>query len=300
MIRKAMYYEKQGNKIRCHLCPHYCLLKDNQTGICNVRRVLKDENGALELYSLNYGEITSMAIDPIEKKPLYNFYPNTQILSVGSFGCNFKCSFCQNYRIAQNRTLSEFCTSESLIEILSQYPQSIGLAFTYNEPSIWYEYVYDTAKLLKEKLPNKKVVLVTNGYINEDPLRNLLKYVDAVNIDLKGDNNFYKELCAGNADEVKETIRISYEMGCHVEVTTLLIGGKNTNENQLLEIGEYLSSIDKNIMLHLSRYFPNYKLNLPPTSLEELKNSYKLLKKILNNVEVGNVNNRERLLLELD
>lgn len=300
MNKKAMFYEKENNKIRCLLCPHFCLLKENQTGICNVRKVLKDENGLLELYSLNYGEITSIAVDPIEKKPLYHFYPNTQILSVGSFGCNFKCSFCQNYSIAHNKAHSEFCTSESLIDILSQYPQSIGLAFTYNEPAIWYEYVYDTAKLLKENMPNKKVVLVTNGYINEGPLRNLLKYVDAINIDLKGDNNFYKELCAGSAYEVKETIKIAYETGCHIEVTTLLIGGKNTNENQLLEIGNFLSSIDKDLTLHISRYFPQYKLNLPPTSLKELKRAYKLLKEILPNVEIGNVSYEEKVLLNRD
>lgn len=299
MNKRAMFYKYEEDKIRCELCPHYCLLKENQTGICNVRKALKNyESDILELYSLNYGEITSIALDPIEKKPLYHFYPNTQILSVGSFGCNLKCSFCQNHSIAHNKPKSEYCSCEELINILKKNPQSIGIAFTYNEPTIWYEYVYETAKFLKKSMPDKKVVLVTNGYINEEPLRELLKYVDALNVDLKGDNDFYNKLCAGSVDEVKRTIKIANEMGCHVEVTTLLIGGKNTNENQLIEIGKFLSEVNKDITMHITRYFPNYKLDLPPTSFEELKYAYKLLKDMLTNVEVGNISYEEKKLIE--
>lgn len=294
MNKEAMFYEKIDNYINCNLCPHRCSnLKEGQKGVCGVREVKKDDDGTLKLYSINYGEITSLSLDPIEKKPLYNFYPGSNILSIGSFGCNFKCSFCQNYAISQNRPESNYVPPEEMAHISLEVENNLGLAFTYNEPSIWYEYVYDVCKKIKALNNNHKTVLVTNGFICEKPLRKLLPYVDALNIDLKGNDEYYKKLCFGALKDVENTIKIAWEMGCHVEVTTLLIPNENTDDITLRELGEFLGSIDKNITLHLSRYFPRYKMDSPETSLYDIKKAYNFLKKYLNNIYLGNLTQEE-------
>lgn len=294
MDKEAMFYEKIDNYINCKLCPHRCSkLKEGQRGACGVREVKKDDDGSLKLYSINYGEITSISMDPIEKKPLYNFYPGSNILSIGSFGCNFKCSFCQNYAISQNRPQSNYVPPEEMANISLEINNNLGLAFTYNEPSIWYEYVYDVCKAIKEINKDHKTVLVTNGFICEEPLIKLLPYVDALNIDLKGNDKYYKKLCFGALKDVENTIKIASEMGCHVEVTTLLIPNENTDDITLRELGEFLGSVDKNITLHLSRYFPRYKMDTPETSLYDMKNAYEFLSKYLNNIYLGNLTAEE-------
>lgn len=294
MNKEAMFYEKFDDYINCNLCPHRCSnLKEGQKGICGVREVKKDADGSLKLYSINYGEITSIALDPIEKKPLYNFYPNSNILSIGSFGCNFKCSFCQNYAISQNRPESKYISPQEMANISIETLTNLGIAFTYNEPTIWYEYVYDVCKAIKTLDIDHKTVLVTNGFICEKPLKGLLPYVDALNIDLKGNNEYYKKLCFGALKDVENSIRIASEMGCHVEVTTLLIPNKNTDDITLKELGEFLSSINKNIPLHLSRYFPRYKMNSPMTPIDDMKNAYKYLSNYLNNIYLGNLTQEE-------
>lgn len=294
MDKEAMFYEKIDNYINCKLCPHRCSkLKEGQRGACGVREVKKDDDGSLKLYSINYGEITSISMDPIEKKPLYNFYPGSNILSIGSFGCNFKCSFCQNYAISQNRPQSNYVPPEEMANISLEINNNLGLAFTYNEPSIWYEYVYDVCKAIKEINKDHKTVLVTNGFISEEPLRKLLPYVDALNIDLKGNDKYYKKLCFGALKDVENTIKIASEIGCHVEVTTLLIPNENTDDITLRELGEFLGSVDKNITLHLSRYFPRYKMDTPETSLYDMKNAYEFLSKYLNNIYLGNLTAEE-------
>lgn len=293
MNKEALYYKEENGKIRCVLCPHYCLIKEGGLGICNVRRAERNETKDLKLVTLNYGKVTSISMDPIEKKPLYNFYPGSQILSVGSFGCNFKCSFCQNYSISQYEGESKFIPPQEMVMISMEIPNNIGLAFTYNEPSIWYEYVLDVAKTIKEMNPQHKTVLVTNGYINEAPLRELLPYIDALNIDLKGSEEYYKKLCFGSLKEVQNTIRICYEMHKHIEVTTLLVPGENTDEETLMNLGKFLASVDRNIPLHISRYFPRYKMMREQTSLEEIKKSYAILKEYLFNVYLGNLSQEE-------
>jgi pyruvate formate lyase activating enzyme len=281
---KAKYYEKLNDKIHCYLCPHNCVIENGHVGKCNVRL---HEDG--ELFNLNYGEITSMSLDPIEKKPLYYFRPNTYILSAGSFGCNFTCSFCQNYNISQHRPESEYMPKEQLVETVLNVKDNIGIAFTYNEPSIWYEYVYDCAKLLKERDESKAVVLVTNGYISEEPLKDLLPYVDAMNIDLKSFNNrYYRDICGGNLGPVLKTIELSAK-ACHVEVTTLLVSGENDSLEEVEEIAKFLGNIDKNIPLHLSRYFPRYKMDNPPTDIEFMFKAESTAKKYLNRVGLGNI-----------
>lgn len=293
MSKEALYYKEENNKIRCSLCPHNCLISEGHKGVCIARETMRDKDGNLKLYSLNYGEVTSMSLDPIEKKPLFHFYPGTQILSIGSFGCNFKCSFCQNYNISQYKAESKFVSPEDMAKISLDIEDNIGLAFTYNEPSIWYEYVLDVSKKIKELNPNHKTVLVTNGYINEKPLRELLPYIDALNMDLKGNKEYYKKLCFGTLEEVERTIKVAFEMGKHIEVTTLLLPDENTDNKTLEDIGEFLSSIDKSIPLHVSRYFPTYKMDKAQTSLEEMKNGYKMLNKYLDNVYLGNLTQDE-------
>lgn len=279
-----MYYEKINYKIHCFLCPHHCVIEEGNLGKCNVRI---HKNG--ELYTINYGEITSASLDPIEKKPLYYFKPHSQIFSIGSFGCNFSCDFCQNYSISQYKSKSDYVSKENLVKTAVNMKDNIGIAFTYNEPSILYEYVLDTSKLLKEKAPDKSVVLVTNGYINQEPLKNLLPYVDAMNIDLKSySDKFYKNICGGNLKPVLETIETAAK-SCHIEITTLLVSGENDNLDEIEEIAKFLSSINRDIPLHLTRYFPRYKLNNPATNIDFMKKAQDTAKKYLNKVLLGNI-----------
>lgn len=287
--KEAMFYEKLDNqRVHCCLCPHNCNVPPDGRGICGVR---KNIDGIL--YSLNYGEISSIGVDPVEKKPLNRFHPGTYILSVGSVGCNLKCPFCQNHSIARVKPEELHTCHASGDEIVEKAVSlkgqgNIGIAFTYNEPSIWYEFVYETAKKAKEKgLLN---VLVTNGYIGEEPLRLLLPYIDAMNIDLKAYNDkFYRELVKGGLKEVKETIRRSAEH-CHIEITTLVIPGWNDSIEEMEEMTKWLASLSPDIPLHLSRYFPKYQMtDRPPTPLNSLTELKRTAERHLKYVYLGNV-----------
>ncbi len=279
-----MYYQEQDDKIKCLLCPHNCILKPGQSGICTVRT---NNDGVLQ--TINYGEITAVGLDPIEKKPLFHFYPGKNILSVGTFGCNFTCDFCQNYSIAQYKSKSEYLSSEDLIQNCIEAENNIGIAFTYNEPSIWYEYIYDTAKMLKENHPEFKVVLVTNGFIEPEPLKQLLPYIDAMNIDLKAfSQDYYRKVCGGDLAPVLRTIELAANH-CHVEVTTLLVTDLNDSKEEVAEIAKFLGKINKDIPLHLSRYFPTYKMNQPPTDIGLMEECKKEAQKYLNYVYLGNI-----------
>lgn len=281
---RARFYEKLNDKLHCYLCPHNCIIENGHHGKCKVRI---HEDG--ELFSINYGEITSLSLDPIEKKPLHYFRPHTEILSAGSFGCNFTCSFCQNYNISQHQPHAEYVSPEQLSASALALNNNIGIAFTYNEPSIWYEYVYDAAKLLKETDESKSVVLVTNGYISKEPLKKLLPYVDAMNIDLKAfSTRYYDEICGGSLRPVLDTIELASK-NCHVEITTLLVSGENDNIKEVEEIAKFLSNIDKNIPLHLSRYFPRYKLDNPPTDIDFMYNAKEIAENHLYRVSLGNI-----------
>lgn len=281
-MKEAMYYEKRDNKyVSCKLCPHYCTIADGDLGKCRVR---KNEDGVL--YAMNYGKITSYAYDPIEKKPLYHFYPGSNIFSIGSFGCNLACDFCQNWEIVYDDSRAREIPDEEIIR-LAKERDSIGLAFTYNEPSIWYEYILDlTKKTQAEKI---KMVMVTNGYINEEPLKELLPHIDAMNIDLKSmDDSFYKSICKGTLDPVLNTIKLAAK-STHVEITTLIIGGENSDIDEIETLAKTIADIDRRIPLHLSRYFPAYKMKVPPTNVETLMRAKRICKKYLENVYVGNL-----------
>lgn len=255
----------------CNLCPHNCKIKENQYGLCMAR-----SNKEGKIISMNYGLLTSIALDPIEKKPLYRFYPGSKILSVGSFGCNFRCSFCQNYEISMakmNQVQSNYVSPEELIQIAKELiPEgNIGMAFTYNEPLIGYEYVLECAKLSRTE--GLKVVLVTNGYINEEPFLELLQYVDALNIDLKAFNeDFYKKI-GGDLENVKHSIELAAQNN-HVEVTTLVVPGENDSEEEIRSLSYWLSNVRPDIPLHLTRFFPRY--HMKEKSATDVKQIYTL------------------------
>jgi pyruvate formate lyase activating enzyme len=284
-MKKAQYYKlNSSNKVLCQLCPHYCTIPEDKSGICRTRI-----NQSGTLYSENYGKVASIAIDPIEKKPLYHFKPGSKILSIGSYGCNMRCSFCQNYSLSQAKVQTRYLEPENIIDLMTQFPDNIGIAFTYNEPLMWYEYILNVSKKIKEVNPEYAVVIVTNGYINPEPLREILPYIDAMNIDLKTINNqTYQRLCKGKLDTVLQTIETSLKH-CHVEVTSLIITGENDSESEIEELAIYLGKINKNIPLHLSRYFPNYKMNNPPTPVNILIQAKEIAEKYLNYVYVGNL-----------
>jgi pyruvate formate lyase activating enzyme len=279
---EAMYYEKRDDKIvKCKLCPHGCIIRDGDMGVCRVR-----ENSGGTLISLNYGKIASFAYDPIEKKPLYHFYPGSKILSIGTYGCNLKCDFCQNWEISQKKSMTMELEDEDIL-LMAKSRGSIGIAYTYNEPSISYEYVLHLCKLVKSR--GLKNVLVTNGYINEEPLKELLPYVDAMNIDLKSiEDGFYRRICKGKLEPVMNTIKMAAKQ-VHVEITNLIIDGLNSSEDQIDRLAKWISKIDDNIPLHLTKYFPAYRMNLPPTSYDTLMRAKKTAEKHLKYVYVGNV-----------
>ena len=272
-------------KVKCGVCPRGCELSENQTGFCRARSC---KNGII--VSDSYGRLTSMALDPIEKKPLRRFYPGSYILSVGSFGCNLRCSFCQNYRISMcgEEAGTEYVNPEKLVEksVSLAAEGNIGIAFTYNEPLIGIEYVMDCAKLAKEN--GQKIVLVTNGYINEQPLAELLPFVDAMNIDLKAFNeDFYKGI-GGDLKSVKRAIEQSAKK-CHVELTTLIIPGENDSEEEMENMSLWISGINKEIPLHVSRFFPQYRmLDREPTAVSKVYSLAQIARKHLDYVYEGN------------
>ena len=244
-------------KLFCDLCFHHCGLDEGQTGLCRARG-----RRDVRIVSLNYGKLNSLALDPIEKKPLRRFHPGSRILSVGSFGCNLRCPFCQNHVISmaaegelQTVAMSPERLAAKAAELVPQ--GNIGVAYTYNEPLIGYEYVRDCAGLVHERgLVN---VLVTNGTIEEAPWRALLPLIDAANIDLKGFKAGWYGRLGGDLEAVKRSIVLAAEQ-CHVEVTTLLIPGENDSVEEIRELARWLASVDPNIPLHLSRFFPRYHM----------------------------------------
>jgi len=273
-------------RIKCEICPHHCEIAEGHTGLCRAR---SNQNG--RIVCANYGKITSIALDPIEKKPLYRFMPGGWILSVGSYGCNLRCPFCQNCEIsmASDKTIDTLpVTPEALVQkaVDTTAKGNIGLAYTYNEPLIGYEFVYDCAKLIRKN--GLKNVLVTNGYICEEPLIKLLPFIDAMNIDLKAFTDaFYKKI-SGDLDTVKRTIELSAKT-CHVEVTTLIIPGENDSEEEIASLSEWLSSISDEIPLHISRFFPRYQyLDRQPTSVEKVYRLAEVARRNLKYVYTGN------------
>lgn len=254
--------------VKCGLCFHHCELAEGQAGFCRAR-ICRD--GAV--VPLNYGKITSLTLDPIEKKPLRRFRPRSLILSVGSFGCNLRCPFCQNHEISmagdgtiQTVNVSPEQLANKAAELIPR--GNIGAAYTYNEPLVGYEYVRDCAAAVHDR--GMVNVLVSNGTIEEQPWRELLPYLDAANIDLKGFTSEWYRRLGGDLDTVKHSIALAAER-CHVEVTTLLVPGENDSVEEVRALAQWLASVSPDIPLHLSRFFPRYQMqDRPPTSVERV------------------------------
>ncbi|MDW7671369.1 MAG: AmmeMemoRadiSam system radical SAM enzyme [Bacillota bacterium] len=276
----AQFATQEGKSIRCGLCPHQCLLDPGKTGICRVRRY--DEEG---LVSLNYGKISAIQLDPVEKKPLARFMPGTRTYSIGSYGCNLRCPYCQNYHIAMEYPKTRTLSPEQVIEqaLASGVP---SISYTYNEPIVFYEFVHHTAALAKKSgLSN---ILVTNGYICQEPLKKLLPLMDAMNIDLKAfSDETYRKICGGKLQPVLETIRTAHER-CHVEITTLLVTNMHTLQ-ELNDMINWIAALSTEIPLHISRYFPGYHYNEPPTPVGFINDIYQMAAQSLKYVYKGNI-----------
>jgi len=277
---------KTGDKIECRLCPHFCKLAAGKTGICGAR---KNSGETVEL--LTYGVISGYALDPIEKKPLYHFYPGTNILSIGSYGCNMRCDFCQNYNISQ-RILAGFTNKiepEKIISNALSALHNIGIAFTYNEPVIWFEFIRDVAH--KAKKNGLRTVMVSNGYVNKEPLDEIISFTDAFNIDLKAFNNdFYRKLTGADIEPVKNSLKQIARSGKHLEITTLIIPGQNDDEKEMIMETEWIAGeLGKDIPFHLSRYFPMFRREDPATPHDVLMRLFNAASKNLNYVYVGNM-----------
>ncbi|MDD4107521.1 MAG: AmmeMemoRadiSam system radical SAM enzyme [Prolixibacteraceae bacterium] len=293
-MHEALFYEKlEHDEVRCVLCPRMCHLKPGKTGNCKVR-----VNMDGRLITLVYNKVSAIGIDPVEKKPLYHFYPGRKILSIGEVGCNFHCSFCQNYQTSQCSAedfsgFHEF-DSEDIVNEAVKVVNNIGIAYTYNEPFTFYEFMLEIA--IAAKSAGLKNVIVSNGYINPEPLQKILPYIDAFNIDLKAfDNDFYRRQTGGKLQPVLETLKIISDSGKHLEITNLVIPELNDDPVQFGAMVQWIGeNAGSNVPLHLSRYFPQYKLNLPPTPEKKLKQLYNLAKSYLNHVYLGNVSDEQR------
>ncbi len=281
-MREAMFYHtfSDDGTLTCLLCPHRCHLVPGFSGKCRVRKNIDGR-----LMSMNYAELTAINLDPIEKKPLFRFMSGTKTLSIGSYGCNFSCSYCQNYSISMGEPVTRSVGPERIIEEATELNVP-SISYTYNEPVVYYEYVLETAKQAKKKgLAN---IMVTNGYIEDEPLVTLLPYMDAMNIDLKAfRQDAYRRFCGGDLEPVLNTIERAYQQ-CHIEITTLLVTDMH-EKDELENMFRWIAGISPDIPLHLSRYFPSYKHQAPATPkawLTEVKNC---ADQYLNYVYLGNI-----------
>jgi pyruvate formate lyase activating enzyme len=290
-MREAMFYEKTGGPaVRCFLCAHRCVIGEGKRGICAVR-----ENRASTLYSLVYGKIIAMNVDPIEKKPLYHFLPGSLSYSIATVGCNFRCEHCQNYEISQwprERPDVDIpgtdMTPEAVVSAAAQRGCK-SIAYTYTEPTIFLEFCLDCAVLARKN--GIRNVFVSNGFMTPESACAIAPYLDANNIDLKGDEKFYRDICHARAAPVRETIKLMKEKGVWVEVTTLVIPGHNDSEEVLRDIVRFIRSVDPCIPWHVSQFYPTYRLlDAPPTPVDTLKRARQIgLEEGLRHVYMGNV-----------
>lgn len=296
VMKEAMFYRKlagkgdKGKNVKCELCPRFCVIADGKTGFCRTR---KNEKG--KLYSLVYGRPVSVAIDPIEKKPLFHFAPGTKCLSIASAGCNLRCKFCQNYTISQEYGKIEDTGTREMspeeVVALAKRNNVDGMSYTYTEPTVFYEYALDIMKLAKkEGLYN---TWVSNGYTNPGPIRTMAKYLDAVNVDLKGNDEFYRKVCGGvGINPVFEALKAYVKNGVWVEVTNLIIPGYNDSEKEIAKLVEWVrDNLGNRVPLHFSAFYPQYKLkNAPATPAATLEKAVKIARdKGVKWVYAGNV-----------
>jgi pyruvate formate lyase activating enzyme len=276
MIKEASFWIKKNDMVQCKLCNHNCNISNGKNGVCGVR---KNDNG--KLLSLIYSSVSSLAVDPIEKKPLYHFYPGTNAFSIGTVGCNFKCSHCQNYSISTANSDYSDIKDISPYQVV-EYAKNFnckGVSYTYNEPTIWYEFTYDSSKLVKKA--GLYTCYVTNGYISEDPLKEISSYLDAMNIDVKAFNNdFYKNICKAKLEPVLDTCIIAKELGIHIELTYLVIPGLNDSIREIKKFFDWIiNKLGINTPIHFSRFHPDYNMtNISMTPIETLLKIYDISK----------------------
>jgi len=287
-MKEARYYTRLENQaVLCRLCPHGCRIEDGRRGICGVRI-----NKAGMLICETYNRICSGNIDPIEKKPLYHFFPGKNIFSIGSIGCNFSCAFCQNYEISQARidTFQQLKTylPEDIASLAQKTRNNIGVAYTYNEPTVWFEYMLDCCRQVHEK--GMKNVMVTNGFINPEPLAELLPVMDAFNVDLKAfHDDFYRKHSKGSLQPVLDTIKTIAKSGKHLEITNLVIPTLNDDPHIFSQMCKWIADeTGKTTSLHISRYFPKHEMTLPATPPQILEKLYDIAEKHLTYVYLGN------------
>jgi pyruvate formate lyase activating enzyme len=291
-MKEAKFYEARGDTVYCQLCPNQCILNNNMTGVCRVR---KNINGTL--YTLVYGQVCAAHNDPIEKKPLFHFLPGTRAFSIATVGCNMRCLNCQNWSISQ-ASPGDVETQHMLpgeVVQQAQLSNSKIIAYTYTEPTIFYEFMYDTAKKAHEE--GLKNIVVSNGYVNEKPLRELSKVIDAANIDLKGfDKDVLMKLTGGNLTDIKRSLKIYKEEGVWLEITNLIVPSYTDDLKKIEEMCEWVKkNLGEGVPIHFSRFHPQYKLtNLPPTPVKTLERAQEIaLKKGLKYVYIGNVPGNE-------
>ncbi len=282
--KEALFWSTSGKDVQCLLCPHKCIIEEDGTGLCKVRKHVPGKG----LFSLSYGLFSSISVDPVEKKPLYHWHPGSKILSLGSVGCNMTCPFCQNWPIATwDRDLKLFSQNIDQIIELAKTHGLESIAFTYNEPLVGFEFLMDAATKIKDA--NLNVVIVSNGLINKQPLSLLSPYLDAANIDLKVfTEECYKKL-GGNLETVKESILLLVEEGIHLEITHLIVPGINDDLESFQSMVRWIRSISGDMILHLTRYFPNYLWNETPTSLNLMEEFEGIARSQLNFVYLGNI-----------
>jgi pyruvate formate lyase activating enzyme len=279
MKKEASFWKKiQGTKVQCSLCSHNCKISEDKVGICGVR---KNEQG--KLFTLIYGSASSLAADPIEKKPFYHFHPGTYAFSMGTVGCNFKCSHCQNYSISTADSDSPYLkeiTPDDVVNLAKEY-NCQGVSYTYNEPTIWHEFCYDSAKLVKKV--GLYTCYVTNGYITEEPLKELSSCLDAMNIDVKAfTEDFYRKICKARLEPVLKTCELAKDLGIHIELTYLVIPTYNDSLNEIKAFCKWVvEKLDKNTPVHFSRFHPDHNMiNIPMTPMETLKRIYHTAKEV--------------------
>jgi len=293
MEKEAILYDKLDGNLNCRVCARNCVISPGKLGFCQTR---KNVQGKLK--TLIYAAVSSLAVDPIEKKPLFHFLPGTEVLSLGTVGCNFRCLYCQNWSISQ-ATIDDVSLSEILpeqaISLCKQYDCK-SIAWTYNEPTIWLEYTYESAKIAKNK--GIKTVFVTNGYMTEDSFEVMAPYLDAANIDLKGmDEKFYHNLCSARLEPVLDTIKRMYDEKIHIELTNLLIPGYNDSVEHITNLVNFLvEELGIEVPLHFSRFFPHYKMqDVLPTPLESMERAYQIAKDSgVRYVYLGNVSGTDK------
>ncbi len=283
---EADFYQRlPEGSIACRLCPRQCQIPSGKSGFCRIRI---NRDGKLE--AANFSKVSGIGLDPIEKKPLYHYYPGKPILSVGTVGCNLACRFCQNWHISREEPPTRLITPAGLADLaekLHQEEDNIGVAYTYSEPGVWYEFLIETMPLVRAG--GLKNVLVTNAFLEPEPWLNLLNWTDAANIDLKGfDDGYYQRLCSGKLEPVLNNIKTAVAK-IHLELTTLIIPGENDRPEQIREMSQWIAALDPEIPLHLSRYFPSYQMTKPATPPEVMEESLAIAKEYLKYVYLGNI-----------